>query len=42
MKTKEEIVNILKKELPFLKEKYGVKKNWDIWFIFKRETGCKK
>jgi len=26
MKTKEEIVNILKKELPFLKEKYGVKK----------------
>ena len=26
MKTKEEIINILKKELPFLKEKYGEKK----------------
>ncbi len=26
MRTKEEIINILKKELSFLKEKYGVKK----------------
>ena len=26
MKTKEEIINILKKELPFLKEKYGINK----------------
>ena len=26
MKTKEKIINILKKELPFLKEKYDVKK----------------